>query len=88
MNRPALLLADEPTGALDSASGEDVKALLAELNRDGQTIVIVTHDVALASSTATRTIELRDGTIIRDVSSGVSGRASAGPSAGASAVAR
>jgi putative ABC transport system ATP-binding protein len=67
MNKPALLLADEPTGALDTASGQDVRALLAELNADGQTIVLVTHDAALAESCATRTIELVDGRIARDV---------------------
>ena len=55
MNRPALLLADEPTGALDTASGEDVRQLLTELHADGQTIVLVTHDLALAESCATRT---------------------------------
>ena len=48
MNRPALLLADEPTGALDTASGEDVRQLLTDLHADGQTIVLVTHDLALA----------------------------------------
>ncbi|MEO6090479.1 MAG: ABC transporter ATP-binding protein [Umezawaea sp.] len=67
MNRPALLLADEPTGALDTASGEDVSALLAELNADGQTIVVVTHDLALARSCTTRTISLVDGRIADDV---------------------
>jgi putative ABC transport system ATP-binding protein len=66
MNRPALLLADEPTGALDTASGEEVRRLLAELNRDGQTIVLVTHDPSLADACATRTIELVDGRIVRD----------------------
>jgi len=66
MNRPALLLADEPTGALDSASGAEVRELLAELNADGQTILLVTHDLALAGSCATRTIELVDGRIARD----------------------
>jgi putative ABC transport system ATP-binding protein len=67
INRPALLLADEPTGALDTASGRDVRNLLTELNRDGQTILLVTHDLALAQSCATRTIELVDGQIARDV---------------------
>jgi putative ABC transport system ATP-binding protein len=67
MNRPALLLADEPTGALDTASGEEVKHLLAEINADGQTIVLVTHDMGLAAGCATRTIELVDGRITRDV---------------------
>jgi len=67
MNRPPLLLADEPTGALDTASGADVRELLTELNQDGQTIVLVTHDTALADKCATRTIELVDGAIVRDV---------------------
>jgi putative ABC transport system ATP-binding protein len=67
MNRPALLLADEPTGALDTASGRDVQALLTDLNADGQTIVLVTHDVALVESCASRTVELLDGRITRDV---------------------
>ncbi|GAA0323028.1 ABC transporter ATP-binding protein [Actinoallomurus spadix] len=67
MNRPPLLLADEPTGALDSASAADVRELLVDLNRNGQTILLVTHDTALAASSATRTIELMDGRISRDV---------------------
>ncbi|MFE5485824.1 ABC transporter ATP-binding protein [Streptomyces sp. NPDC056527] len=67
MNRPPLLLADEPTGALDTASGADVRDLLRELNAAGQTIVLVTHDLTLAESCATRTIELVDGRIARDV---------------------
>ncbi|MFK0109950.1 ABC transporter ATP-binding protein [Streptomyces sp. NPDC091217] len=66
MNRPALLLADEPTGALDTASGDDVRELLAELNARGQTIILVTHDLGLAESCATRTVELVDGRIVRD----------------------
>jgi putative ABC transport system ATP-binding protein len=66
MNRPALLLADEPTGALDTASGEDVRELLAGLNADGQTILLVTHDLRLAKSCATRTVELVDGRVVRD----------------------
>jgi putative ABC transport system ATP-binding protein len=67
MNRPALLLADEPTGALDSASAAEVRDLLVELNTDGQTILLVTHDTLLAEACATRTIELVDGRIHRDV---------------------
>ncbi|MFR0359349.1 ABC transporter ATP-binding protein [Streptomyces sediminimaris] len=66
MNRPALLLADEPTGALDTASGEDVRELLTDLNATGQTIVLVTHDLNLAEACATRTVELVDGRIVRD----------------------
>jgi putative ABC transport system ATP-binding protein len=66
MNRPALLLADEPTGALDTASGEDVARLLRDLRADGQTMVLVTHDTALAGSCATRTVRLVDGRIVAD----------------------
>jgi putative ABC transport system ATP-binding protein len=67
MNKPALLLADEPTGALDSGSAADVRQLLLDLNSSGQTILLVTHDVQLAASTARRTIELVDGAVERDV---------------------
>ena len=66
MNRPALLLADEPTGALDTASGEDVQQLLNDLHTDGQTIVLVTHDLALAEACATRTVQLVDGRVAAD----------------------
>ena len=66
MNRPALRLADEPTGALDTASGEDVRQLLNELHADGQTIVLVTHDLVLAESCATRTVQLVDGRVAAD----------------------
>ena len=67
MNRPALLLADEPTGALDTAAGEDVQELLLDLQRNGQTILLVTHDTALAEACATRTVELVDGRVVADV---------------------
>ncbi|MFJ9446014.1 ABC transporter ATP-binding protein [Kitasatospora sp. NPDC101235] len=66
MNRPTLLLADEPTGALDSASGEDVKELFRELHEDGQTVLIVTHDLTLAEDCATRTVRMRDGRVEAD----------------------
>ncbi|WP_329015763.1 ABC transporter ATP-binding protein [Streptomyces sp. NBC_00690] len=66
VNRPALLLADEPTGALDTASGHDVRDLLMELHRSGQTIVLVTHDPALAQACASRTIHLVDGHLALD----------------------
>ncbi len=69
MNRPALLLADEPTGALDTASGEEVRQLLNELHAEGQTIVLVTHDLALAESCATRTVQLVDGRVAADTTS-------------------
>ncbi|QGV77551.1 ABC transporter ATP-binding protein [Streptomyces ficellus] len=67
MNRPALLLADEPTGALDTAAGQDVSRLLAGLHAEGQTIVVVTHDLALARSCTNRTIRIADGRITEDV---------------------
>ncbi|MGC5287629.1 ABC transporter ATP-binding protein [Micromonospora sp. DT231] len=66
MNRPPLLLADEPTGALDTASGEEVMRLLTELHADGQTIVVVTHDLVLAERCATRTVQLLDGQVAAD----------------------
>lgn len=70
MNRPALLLADEPTGALDSRSGEQVVDLLLDLNQIGQTLILVTHDEDLARQCATRLIEVADGSIVRDESVG------------------
>jgi putative ABC transport system ATP-binding protein len=66
VNRPALLLADEPTGALDSATGEEIGRLLLELNQSGQSLVLVTHNPDLAARYARRTIELVDGSIARD----------------------
>ena len=62
LNQPALLLADEPTGNLDSRSAADVLDLLRELHAGGQTLVLVTHDPAIAAG-AQRTIHLRDGRI-------------------------
>ncbi|MFC7529648.1 ABC transporter ATP-binding protein [Actinoplanes sp. GCM10030250] len=66
MNRPALLLADEPTGALDSKAGDQVMDLLLDLNQIGQTLLIVTHDERLAHRCASRLIELADGRIARE----------------------
>jgi putative ABC transport system ATP-binding protein len=66
MNRPALLLADEPTGALDSRSGEQVMDLLLDLNQLGQTLLLVTHDERLATRCASRLVEVVDGTIARE----------------------
>ncbi|MFC7218871.1 ABC transporter ATP-binding protein [Streptomyces polyrhachis] len=63
MNRPALLLADEPTGALDSAAGEQVMDLLLDLNQIGQTLLLVTHDERLAHRCASRLVSLADGRV-------------------------
>jgi putative ABC transport system ATP-binding protein len=65
MNRPALLLADEPTGALDSRSGGQVMQLLIDLNRSGQTVLIVTHDPRLAARCG-RMIEMTDGRVSQE----------------------
>lgn len=62
-NKPALLLADEPTGELDARTGAEIIALFGQLNADGTTIVVVTHDEELASS-AKRKIHMRDGAIV------------------------
>ena len=61
-NRPALLLADEPTGALDQKTGHEVLELFVDLNRRGNTIIIVTHDLSIAAM-ARRQVEIMDGLI-------------------------
>jgi len=62
---PALLLADEPTGALDSQSGEDVMRLLLDLNKIGTTIVVITHEQVVASHLP-RQVSMLDGQVVRD----------------------
>jgi len=62
-NEPTLLLADEPTGALDSEGGEEVIELLRRLHAGGQTIVLVTHDAGVAAA-AGRVVRMRDGRIV------------------------
>jgi putative ABC transport system ATP-binding protein len=64
-NRPALLLADQPTGELDARTGAEMIALFERLNADGTTIVVVTHDEELARA-AKRVIHMRDGVIVGD----------------------
>jgi putative ABC transport system ATP-binding protein len=66
VNKPDVLLADEPTGAVDTATGEDIGELLLELNSSGQTLVLVTHNPDLAMKYAHRVVELRDGQITSD----------------------
>lgn len=63
--KPALLLADEPTGALDTNTGIEILALFRQLNEEGATVVLVTHDHDVARATK-RTIEMRDGKIVSD----------------------
>jgi putative ABC transport system ATP-binding protein len=70
VNHPAMLLADEPTGALDTANGEQIGALLLDLNRSGQTLVVVTHNPDLAARYASRTIQVADGRIASNVEVG------------------
>lgn len=65
VNTPALILADEPTGNLDSSSGEDIMAVFQELNREGVTIVLVTHEPDIAQHTK-RVVKFRDGLLISD----------------------
>jgi putative ABC transport system ATP-binding protein len=71
VGHPQVVLADEPTGNLDSAASADLVALLQELNRQGVTLVVVTHDHGVAAA-MTRRVELRDGQVVRD--SGAGGR--------------
>lgn len=65
VTNPSMLLCDEPTGALDSKTGKDVLDLLLSLNRDGTTLLMVTHDLGVARSLS-RAIQMRDGQIVAD----------------------
>ncbi len=68
-NNPELILADEPTGNLDSKTGDEVEQLFVDLWRKGNTVIIVTHDEGLAKR-ARRTIYLKDGKVVKDVING------------------
>jgi putative ABC transport system ATP-binding protein len=70
INDPAVLLADEPTGAVDTATGEEIGQLLLDLNAAGQTLVLVTHSPDLAARYAKRTVRLMDGRIASDTGAG------------------
>jgi putative ABC transport system ATP-binding protein len=66
INSPAVLLADEPTGAVDSATGDEIGAMLLELNAAGQTLILVTHNPDLAARYAHRVVEIADGQVTSD----------------------
>ena len=65
VNRPTMVLADEPTGNLDTTSGKGIVGLFQELHASGQTVVMITHDMALARI-ASRVVQIRDGEIVDD----------------------
>jgi putative ABC transport system ATP-binding protein len=81
-NRPTLLLADEPTGALDSAGAAEVLELFGRLHRAGQTILMVTHSREVAAG-AQRVVRMRDGVVVDDGTGDGTGDGGAGPPAAA-----
>ena len=76
VNKPAILLADEPTGNLDPVTSLDIVRLLDRINRTGTTIVMATHDHDIVNQLRKRVVELKDGEIIRDENQGVYGASS------------
>jgi putative ABC transport system ATP-binding protein len=66
INRPAILLADEPTGNLDSRTSDEILALFDELHRNGQTIIMVTHEADVARH-AKRIVRMKDGKVLSDL---------------------
>ena len=83
INDPAVLLADEPTGAVDTATGEEIGRLLLDLSAAGQTLVLVTHSPDLAARYAKRAVRLLDGRIASDSAAGDTADAGGRPGAGA-----
>jgi cell division transport system ATP-binding protein len=73
VNRPLILLADEPTGNLDPATSVDIMKLLDRINRTGTTVIMATHDNAIVDAMRRRVIELEDGRVVRDQARGVYG---------------
>ncbi len=73
VNKPAILIADEPTGNLDPTTSEGIMKLLERINRTGTTVVMATHDVAIVNQMRKRVIELEMGHLVRDQSRGVYG---------------
>ena len=73
VNRPQVLLADEPTGNLDLETGMSIMRLLDRINRSGTTVVMATHDQSIVNQLRKRVVELKDGTVVRDEARGVYG---------------
>ena len=73
VNRPPILLADEPTGNLDPATSEGIMKILSRINLIGTTVVMATHDRSIVNSMRRRVVELEEGEIIRDQKRGVYG---------------
>lgn len=73
VNRPLVLLADEPTGNLDPATSQGIMKLLERINRTGTTVVVATHDAGIVDQMRRRVIELHRGELVRDQARGVYG---------------